>query len=232
MGKTLVAAGMLSGFANLGYATVGMKPVASGCRETPAGLRSEDAETLLRYSSVTPAYRDVNPYALAPPIAPHLAAAAAGVEIRIEIIRNRFDRLVAGADVVVVEGIGGWLVPLNRDDTVAELVAALRLPVILVVGIRLGCLNHAMLTAKAIRAADLELAGWVANCIEPQVALFDANIQALRERIPAPLMGVIPHFDSDSPEKITGHLEMKHLAEILPKPTTTLSPNVAPGSGI
>jgi len=192
VGKTLVATGLLNSFARLDDRAIGMKPVASGCQATPAGLRHDDAVALLNASSVQAEYPEVNPYAFAPAVAPHLAAQAAGVEISLEKIRACFTRLCALADIVVVEGIGGWRVPLGRDITTVDLALSLNLPVILVVGMRLGCLNHALLTAESIRHSGLKPAGWVANQIDPAMERLQENIAALQERIPAPLLGVIP----------------------------------------
>jgi dethiobiotin synthetase len=175
-----------------GRRVIAMKPVASGCRLTAQGLRNADALLLQRQGSQQVEYREVNPYAFEPAIAPHLAAAAAGVRIELDVIRTGFERLAAQADQVCVEGVGGWLVPLNEAQTVADLAAELGLGVILVVEIRLGCLNHALLTQSAITGAGLHLAGWVANQPSPGCERASDIIGALRVRLAAPLLGVVP----------------------------------------
>jgi dethiobiotin synthetase len=199
VGKTTIAAAILRTLARAGYACVGMKPVASGCVDGTDGLRSADAEILQAYSSVKADYRDVNPYAFAPAVAPHLAARAAGAEIALATICRHFDHLGSVADCVVVEGVGGWQVPLTADSTVADLARMLGLPVIVVVGMRLGCLNHALLTIEAISDAGLAIAGWIANRIDPTMALFQENVESLCTRIRAPLLGVVPHLLSGDP---------------------------------
>lgn len=194
VGKTLAACALLCAWRERGLAVAGMKPVASGAARTPAGLRNEDALALAAHGSREWPYATVNPYAFEPPIAPHLAAAEAGVEIRLEPIRQALSRLRAGSDVVVAEGAGGFLVPLAPGRSSAELPAALGLEVILVVGLRLGCLNHALLTAEAVAARGLPLAGWIGSAIDPQFARLDDNLLSLRRELPAPCIGVIGHL--------------------------------------
>ena len=193
VGKTRIARMLLEALARADQRAVGMKPVASGCRETAAGLRSEDAEQLLAASGVPVDYADVNPYAFAPACAPHLAAREGGVEIRLEKILACFRRLERNAPRVVVEGVGGWMVPLGARLTMADVARALGLPAILVVGMRLGCLNHALLTAAAIRHAGVPLAGWIANRIDPAMTRAHENIAALAERIEAPMLAALPY---------------------------------------
>ena len=194
VGKTLISASLLWALAQSGRRCVGMKPVASGCRATAAGMRCADAEILLAHSTVSASYTDVNPYGYEPAVAPHLAARAAGRSIELEVIRSHFERLCASADWLVVEGVGGWLVPLSDDSTLADLARLLGLPVLLVVGMRLGCLNHALMTAAAIERAGLEIAGWVANHIDPAMELVDENVKTLKARINAPFIGLVPHL--------------------------------------
>ena len=194
VGKTLVSAALLTALARTGRRVVGMKPVASGCAVTPHGLRSADAEALRAAGNVTADYADINPYALAAPIAPHLAAAAAGVQIDTATIHAHYARLAARADAVVVECIGGWLVPISRTQTMADVVRGLELPVILVVGMRLGCLNHALLTERAITASGCQLVAWVANTLESSVP--DGYVEALTDCLDAPCLGVIPFVTS------------------------------------
>ncbi|MBI3056271.1 MAG: dethiobiotin synthase, partial [Betaproteobacteria bacterium] len=144
----------------------------------------------------------VNPYCFEPPIAPHLAAEQAGVVIDLAIIAAAFERLAAIADIVIVEGVGGFCVPLNRSEDSADLAQRLGLPVILVVGLRLGCLNHALLTARAIRAQGLTVAGWIANRIDPAMAAAERNVAALAERLAAPLLGVVEFMAAPDPGRI------------------------------
>ena len=191
VGKTLVSSALLMALAAAGRRAVGMKPVASGCDVTPEGLRSADAEALRAAGNVAADYIDVNPYAFQIPTAPHLAAAAAGVQIDIDSIRKAYTRLAARADAVVVEGVGGWSVPINRHQTMADVVLALDLPVILVVDLRLGALNHALLTRAAIEACGCRLAAWVANAAQTEP--LDGYQAALAERLDVPLLGSIAH---------------------------------------
>ena len=190
VGKTRVAVALLRGLAADGWRVVGMKPVAAGIEAGAA--RNADVEALAAASTVVAAGADVNPYAFAPPIAPHLAAARAGAVIDLDRCAAAYARLAAAADRVVVEGAGGALVPLGPRTDMLDLAARLELPLLLVVGVRLGCLNHALLSAQAIRARGLVLAGWVANRVDPAMAEADANVAALVERLPAPLVADLP----------------------------------------
>lgn len=188
VGKTLIACALLRAFARTGKSVVGMKPVAAG-RE---GGRWADVEALAHASTVKAETEIVNPYPFAPAIAPHIAAELAGLEIGLEPIARAYEELSRLAEVVVVEGAGGFLVPLNARQTGADLAARLGLPMVLVVGMRLGCLNHALLTRRQIEASGLRCAGWVANCILPDMAHLDGNIRALEQRLGCPLLGVVP----------------------------------------
>ena len=192
VGKSWLADALLLALRDIGRRAVGMKPVASGCSMTPAGLRSEDAERLLAAGVGAAGYEDVNPYAFEPPIAPHLAAARVGVEMRLETILRHFERLRAMADVVVVEGVGGWRVPFNRTLLMSDVARALDLPVVLVVGLKLGCVNHALLTADALRADGLAAAGWIANRVDPAFDAWEETTAALDARLPMPRLGVVP----------------------------------------
>jgi dethiobiotin synthetase len=206
VGKTLVSQVLLHALRSAHAAVAGFKPIASGCDRTPEGLRNADALALQAASSIPLPYDVVNPYAFAPPIAPHLAAEQAGVAIDLDVILQRIGSVAA--DRIVVEGVGGWQVPLNRTQSVADLAQRLGLPVVLVVGLRLGCLNHALLTAEAIRSCGLELAGWVANRIDPAFPCCDENIAALQERLAVPLLLRLPWFDTpcDPAELAAAHL--------------------------
>jgi dethiobiotin synthetase len=203
VGKTRVARLLLEALAQAGHSAAGMKPVASGCRVTATGLRSDDALELMQASGAAADYADVNPYALASACAPHIAAREMGVEIQLEKILENFRRLQQKSPWVVVEGVGGWMVPLTERLTMAEVARALGLPVILVVGLRLGCLNHALLTAEAIRRADIPLAGWVANRIDPTMTHVPENIATLAQKIEAPLLAQIPYQFAAKPDVAT-----------------------------
>jgi dethiobiotin synthetase len=210
VGKTVVSLALMQLLQQRGDSVLGMKPVASGCEHTPAGLRNDDALRLQQQSSLQLDYALVNPYAFEPAIAPHLAAAAAGVRIEPAVIAAACARLAAQARYVVVEGVGGWLVPLNETDLLADLAARLGLPVILVVGIRLGCLNHALLTVESIERSGQQLAGWVANCQQATDAITRGNIVTLEARIGAPLLGVMPWQPGQDADFMAPHLSLPH----------------------
>lgn len=196
IGKTLVSSALIYGYSRRGLKAVGMKPVAAGCMEQEGGLLSEDVAMLKAAGNVTASLATHNPYAFKPAIAPHIAAAQSGVSIEPEVIQQAFSQLSRLADVVVVEGVGGFRVPLSDEMDTADLAQALHIPVILVVGMRLGCLNHALITIEAIQDRGLELAGWVANQIDPQMAAMEENLQALEQLIKAPCLGKIPHMST------------------------------------
>lgn len=193
IGKTVVSTALLHALRAAGRRAVGMKPVASGCEFVDGQWRNEDALALLAASDPAPAYADLNPYALPLPLAPEIAAREAGAEIRLQPISAAFARLQEQADVVVVEGVGGWEAPLSATLDQADLVRALELPVVMVVGLRLGCLNHARLTARAITADGLRLVGWIANDVDPAMERRDQNMQLLEARITAPCWGRLPY---------------------------------------
>ncbi len=211
VGKTWVAAGLLAALSAQGHVTAAMKPIACGCWDTPDGLRNDDAVLLMRHASLALPYAQVNPYAFAEPLAPHIAAARAGREIEIAPLKTIFDAIHSRADYVIVEGVGGWQVPLNKRETTVDLALALDLPVILVVGMRLGCLNHALLSYDSIMGHGLTLAGWVANAIDPEFSELDENIQALCDRIMAPLLGIVPNLSDFDADRIARLLDIKSL---------------------
>lgn len=197
VGKTLASAALLHALRSRGLRAVGMKPVASGCTRTPQGWRNDDALALQAASDPRPAYQQVNPYALPAPTAPQLAAREAGVQVELDVIRRAHAQIAAKADRVVVEGAGGWMAPLGDGLEHATLAAALQAQVVLVVGLRLGCLSHARLTARAIEADGLRLAGWVGNTLDRE---FSQDYLALvREALPAPCLGVIPNMADPDP---------------------------------
>ena len=200
IGKTLYSRLLLQSLNAAGLRTAAMKPIASGAQLVAGEWRNEDAVLLQQAANTICDYQCSNPYCFAPAIAPHLAAKQAGVEIDIAVIQNAYSQLFSQADVTLVEGVGGWLVPINQQYSVADLVEAMQLPVILVVGMRLGCINHALLTAENIIQRGVRLVGWVANIIEPDMLQLQENIEALRQRIQAPLLDVIDFINQ--PEQI------------------------------
>lgn len=193
VGKTLVSAALLYAARTRGWRSIGLKPVAAGTVLRDGQPVNEDALWLQAAATVRLDYSQVNPVALRWPMAPHLAAAQEGMRIEVRTLAEHCrDIARTGHDLLVTEGAGGWLVPLNERETMADLARTLGWPVILVVGMRLGCLNHALLTAAAIRASGLQLAGWVANTLDPAMDALDTNIAALDERLGAPRLGTLP----------------------------------------
>ena len=212
IGKTTIAAGLLHAARQAGLSTAAAKPVASGCVQTAEGLRNDDALALLGECSLPLTYAEVNPFAFEPAIAPHLAAREAGMQLDVAGLLPAVRHIVAkGADFTLVEGAGGWRVPLAGEESLSDLACALGLPVILVVGVRLGCINHAVLTAEAIRRDGLLLAGWVANIVDPQTSRLQDNLTTLAERLNAPCLGQVPHLEAPSPAAIAGHLRLPEL---------------------
>jgi dethiobiotin synthetase len=192
VGKTLVAVALTRALVTAGKRVAVMKPVAAGSMRTPEGRFNDDALELLAASNVKAPYEDVNPWLLETPASPHLAARADGVTIRHERIVAAFARLGAASDLVLVEGAGGWLAPISATETMADVAQRLALPVVLVVGMRLGCLNHALLTRDALRARGLAFAGWIANKLASEMPLVDANIETLSSRFGVPPLGIVP----------------------------------------
>ena len=192
VGKTRIATALLRAFATQGLRAVGMKPVAAGCKRADRALVNEDVTALTAASTVAAPVDLINPYRFEPAIAPHLAAELAGETISLQRIRDAYVALAARADRVVVEGAGGFLVPLNEREDFGDLARLLELPVLVVVGMRLGCLNHALLTAEAVRRRGLQLAGWVANRLDATTPAFEQNVQTLCKRLDAPLLGIVP----------------------------------------
>ena len=190
VGKTRIAAALCRAFAARGARVAAMKPVASGCNITPQGLRNDDALALLAAMNVRADYSTVNPYAFAPAIAPHIAAREAGVEIDFGVLDRAYERLRMQSDVLIAEGAGGWLAPLDAARGFADLAVRWQMEVVLVVGMRLGCLNHALLTVESIERRGLRLRGWVANSIDPLFERLPGNISTLRNRISAPCLGL------------------------------------------
>lgn len=213
VGKTRVSVALIHALRARGLEVAGMKPVAAG--HDPGEL-NEDVAALMQAANVEGDLRDVNAYAFEPAIAPHIAAAQVGARIELGVVADAYARLAARADVVVVEGAGGFRVPLNDREDTADLAAALGLPVVLVVGLRLGCISHALLTAEAIRARGLVWAGWVGNHIDPAMEAQAENIAALRQRLPQPCLG-IQAWSPEAPAGVPAWLDAESLVELLNK---------------
>ncbi|MDI6526948.1 dethiobiotin synthase [Pseudomonas otitidis] len=212
IGKTTIACGLLQAARNAGLSTAAAKPVASGCERTAKGLRNSDALGLLAGCSLPLRYEEVNPFAFEPAIAPHLAAREAGVQLDVEALAGPVNAVLAcNADFTLVEGAGGWRVPLAGGENLSDLAVRLGLPVILVVGVRLGCINHAVLSAEAIQRDGLVLAGWVANIVDPATSRLEENLATLAERLPAPCLGRVPRLEVPSAEAVAAHLELHPL---------------------
>ena len=208
IGKTRASTVLLHALRGRGLRAAGMKPLASGCERTPDGWRNEDALALQAASDPRPPYAEVNPYALPNPLAPQLAARDAGVAVDLAPILAAHARLQAQADAVVVEGVGGWMAPLSDTLMQADLVRALGIPVVLVVGLRLGCLNHAFLSARAIAADGCRLAGWIGNAIDPAMERREDNLRLLAEGLPVPCWGVLPHAAEADPAELSRWLQL------------------------
>ncbi|QJD71346.1 dethiobiotin synthase [Marinobacterium sp. LSUCC0821] len=208
-GKTLVSSALLHLATASGKGTIGLKPVAAGCELIEGELRNADALALMAESSIELSYSQVNPIALEPPIAPHIAAVDAGVRISADRLQAYINgALMRKYDFALVEGAGGWRVPLNDRESLATLAQLLQFPVIVVVGMKLGCINHALLTVEAIRRDGLQIAGWVANTIDPEMSEFDRNLAWLTQVMPAPCLGVIPHLSEPLASEAAAHLDI------------------------
>lgn len=212
VGKTLVACALLEKARQQGLVTAAIKPVAAGCEQTPKGLRNDDALQLQQAMTADLAYEQINPVALAPAIAPHIAAEQAQKRLRVAQLSG-FCRgvMMQRSDLLLVEGAGGWRVPLNSVETLADLAKDLQLPVILVVGMKLGCINHALLTAEAIARDGLPLAGWVANSVAG-MSVYPENLNTLRHLLRAPCLGVIPALDDVNGVSAATYLDLTPLS--------------------
>jgi len=208
IGKSVVSAALLHALRARGDHAVGMKPVASGCEFLDGAWRNEDALALQAASDPRPSYADVNPYALRAPLAPELALRDDGVELSLAPILAAYRRLAVQAPRVVVEGVGGWAAPLSATLDQLDLVRALDLPVVFVVGLRLGCINHARLTLRALVADGVRVAGWVANGVDPEMARADDNFVILQQRLEAPCWGRLPYAVDPDPSVLAGHLRL------------------------
>lgn len=208
VGKSVASAALLHALRARGRRAIGMKPVASGCEWIDGGWRNEDARLLQAASDPRPDYDDVNPFALRAPVAPELALRDDGVELALAPILAAHARLASQGDAMVVEGVGGWAAPLSAELDQLDLVRALRLPVVLVVGLRLGCINHARLSVRAIQDDGVELLGWIGNVIDPAMARIDDNFGILRQRLPIPCWGRLPYAARPDPEALSRHLQL------------------------
>ena len=207
IGKTLVAAALVHGLARQGVRVAAMKPVAAGTVQIQGQRHNEDVDILLSQVNTSVPAEQVVPYLFDEPIAPHIAARNAGVTMTRDTILEAFHRVSGLADAVIVEGAGGFCVPLSDTEDLADVAQALALPVVLVVGLRLGCISHAVLTAQAVRARGLVLAGWVANTVDPAMAYRDENIQTLKARLGAPYLGCIPRLSPAGPMQAAAFLD-------------------------
>ena len=220
-GKTTLSAGLLVSAREQGLSTLACKPVASGSINTREGLRNHDALQLAAQCSIQVPYEHLNPHAFIPAIAPHLAAASSGVLLECSELQRDVTRILAHrASLTLIEGAGGWRVPINERETLADLAIAVQLPVILVVGMKLGCINHALLSAEAILRDGLTLSGWIANGTDPGMACQADNIRTLQQLMPAPCLAVIPHLPSARPAAVARYLEPA-LTTLLSQSTTT-----------
>ncbi|MDQ9171974.1 dethiobiotin synthase [Oxalobacteraceae bacterium R-40] len=211
IGKTLVSSALLHALAQTGMRAVGMKPVAAGAQWHDGKWRNDDVESLAAAANMALPQELTTPYLLREAAAPHIAAQLENVSINLNHIRRCYDRLADEADAIVVEGVGGFCVPLSAETDTADLARLLGLPVIMVVGLRLGCINHALLTAQAIAARGLQLAGWVANLVDAEMAYADENVAAIGARLPAPLLGVVPRLELPSAAAAAGNLDFSCL---------------------
>lgn len=213
-GKTLVTTGLLVAAKNLGLTTAALKPVAAGCEQTNEGLRNSDALQLQAAMTASLPYEQINPIALKAAIAPHIAAQQEKRSLSSDRLTGFCRSVFNSANVTLVEGAGGWRVPINPRETMADLAKNLQLPVILVVGMRLGCLNHALLTFEAIVRDGLQVAGWVANCIDGDMPALAENIDSLHTRLPVPCLGVVPHLAQPSAEQAAAAFDEAQLRQL------------------
>jgi dethiobiotin synthetase len=211
IGKTFTSSALLYALAARGLSTVGMKPIAAGASLVEGVWHNDDLDSLIAASSVKAKRELICPYLMRTPAAPHIVAQVEGVEITPQVIQSAYATLKGQAEAVIVEGVGGFCVPLNAHYDTAHMARDLNLPVILVVGLRLGCINHALLTAQAIAAQGLRLVGWVANTVDPEMTYVQENIAALSERLPAPLLGFIPRMKSGDARDAAGCLSIDAL---------------------
>lgn len=213
VGKTVASKAILQALNEKGLSTIGYKPIASGCEITEYGKRNSDALHLQEASSVSVDYDDVNPFAMYIPASPHIAAKHDNMEIDYRVLSQKLHQHKENAEVVLVEGAGGWRVPVSDADCLSTWVQQEKLPVVLVVGIKLGCLSHAMLTAEVIKHDGLELVGWVANRINPGTEHYAEIIKMLEDKLPAPKLGEIPYVPGPKRRNIGKYINVSPLIE-------------------
>lgn len=198
IGKTFVTTGLLRALGHVGLSTLGTKPVATGCHEEQGQLVSADVRALAHAASFGLPYSCLNPFAFSPPLSPHLAAQMENVPLSVDgIVDSMRPAFRCAVDFHLIEGIGGWLTPVNEQETMADFVIATKLPVILVVGVRLGCINHALLTYQAMKMAQVDVLGWMANCLSPSLATDKEVVAAIARWLPVPLLGTLPYQAED-----------------------------------
>ena len=212
IGKTLIASALLHALGQAGIKAAGMKPITAGAVLRNGVLRNEDADQLAQAAGVALSPALATPYLLRTAAAPHVAARLEDIAIDVRHVQQCFNRIVARAEAVVVEGVGGFRVPLSAEVDTADMAQQLGLPVILVVGLRLGCINHALLTAEAIAARGLTLAGWVCNVVDPDMPHAQASVDALIERLPAPLLGAVPRLPLPEAAHAARHIDFSLLS--------------------
>ncbi|MBE9396494.1 dethiobiotin synthase [Pontibacterium sp. N1Y112] len=211
-GKTIVTAGLLAAANKAGKRTIGLKPVAAGCEDTPEGLRNSDAVLLQETASVKLSYDQVNPIAFAPAIAPHIAAMREGRMMSGDRIAAYCrGAMMQPADLVLVEGAGGWRVPLSYRETMAQIPKSLQVPVILVVGMKLGCINHALMSAESISRDGIPLAGWIANRVDADMECYEENRDTIANMLRAPMLAEIPHVTEPTPDNIAEFIDIDRL---------------------
>ena len=194
IGKTVVSCQLIDTLALEGNKVIGMKPIASGAEKQNGMLKNEDALQLIEHANIDVPYELINPFCFEPAIAPHIAAKQAGEQIDFMVIEKAYHELTKQADWVVVEGVGGWSVPLSNKHIVADIPTRLNLPVVLVVGMRLGCINHALLTAEVIRNNGNNLVGWIANKLDQNMRVYEENLQTLKDMLSCPIIGQVPYI--------------------------------------
>jgi dethiobiotin synthetase len=214
VGKTLVSVSLVKALVKHGLRVSVMKPIASGSEHTPEGLRNADAMALAGASNVAAPYATINPYCFEPAISPHIAAEEAKIDVNVGLIKSQFEILADGADFVVVEGAGGWYAPISKAQSMADLPKALGIPVLLVVGVRLGCLNHALLSKQAIEAAGVEWAGWVANAIDPTLERAAENLSSLERMLGSEPLALFPFAPGEQADVRCGEHMARRLSLI------------------
>lgn len=205
VGKTWATLALMQYYQAKGFSVIGMKPVAAGCEKINGQLVNDDALLLQENSSIKLAYKEINPYAFERAVSPHIAAKETAVQL--DVIKQSFDHLKTKAEVIIVEGAGGWLAPLNNQQDIANLAKILELPVILVVAIRLGCINHARLTLQSITESKVECAGWLAICLDPDMQAQEENIETLIDKLSVPLLGVLPYMKEQNKDRLANYFE-------------------------